>query len=252
MSISEPDYYYSCERCGFECKLIADIKRHLNRKYQCTNVNNNNLNNDEININSMTKKYNKIDIENIIEKYKKLKQIEDTKKNEKKEKNKCNYCFLTYSTKGNLERHLNSCSIKKIINDYNKINNIDNKINNNMENNKNNNNTLLILKENKQEIESIEYDVESLNYDFESQNNESTFCSFTRYDNSEKFENDSIISSITFENKSLIKNKIEDINIKIDFGNIKSNSIFISLNLSDILTNKKETNTNINELLGRI
>ncbi len=69
MSISEPDYDYSCERCGFECKLIADMKRHLNRKNKCANVNiNNNLNNDEINTNSMTKKYNKIDIENIIKK----------------------------------------------------------------------------------------------------------------------------------------------------------------------------------------
>ncbi len=126
MNIIEPIYFYTCERCGhmFNKGNIGDMKRHLRiRKNQCENKKETTLDDNEIYKKSIERKYYKNSIISVIEKYKELSQIENNKKNNEKNLCKCNFCFNIFSTKTNMERHLSSCKIKKIIDDENnKIN----------------------------------------------------------------------------------------------------------------------------------
>jgi hypothetical protein len=146
MDITKIKVYYECERCEYKTKLFADMNRHIKRKNLCVCKKENFIMSDvEFKTKSLEKKYENYN--EIMEKYIELKN----KENEEKEKDsslywkdnekRCDYCFNTFYQKTNLDKHVETCKIKEIVEKNKKepstiiINNNNNTINNNITNN---------------------------------------------------------------------------------------------------------------------
>ncbi len=137
--------YYECERCEYKTKLLADMTKHIKRKKICICKKENFImSENEFKNKSLEKKYENYN--EIIEKYDKLKK----KENEEKEKDsslywkdnekRCDFCFNTFYQKTNLDKHLETCKIKEIVEKkYNNKNQTNTVIINNNNNNITNN-----------------------------------------------------------------------------------------------------------------
>ncbi len=138
------EYYYLCYRCLYETKFISDIERHLNKKKKCEwDISVKEKKSDfEVYNESISKKY-----KNIEEYSKKINELNNLNENLKNKNLKCKYCLHIFSNKGNLVRHYDKCDKKKILDNFNKINN-DKLTNNNESNNIKDNNKILNINNN--------------------------------------------------------------------------------------------------------
>ena len=109
---------YYCPKCTMEFYRKSNYERHLNKKFNCE-LNKCNLNDSISASNNNSKKIQKIpktskmfqnalknnNVENIC--------ISDTNNTNINNNFYCDFCFKTYSTKGNLNKHLkNNCKVK--------------------------------------------------------------------------------------------------------------------------------------------
>ena len=111
-NIKKYNSYYECKRCFYKCYQKNDMTKHMNRKILCDRaVDSFNYKDEDLTDLSLTRIQNEF-IEN---------------------KNLCNYCSKTFSSKINLEKHIEkSCKKKDVcINNNNNttVNNIVNNIN---------------------------------------------------------------------------------------------------------------------------
>ena len=104
-------YYYLCARCNHITNQKVEMKRHLDKKKQCTIKNiNNTLTEEELYIISL-------------EKHDKLNDKEYDKNIEEKEYI-CQKCYKKFSNKGNLNKHIKYVCYNEIKNTTNNIQNI--------------------------------------------------------------------------------------------------------------------------------
>lgn len=169
-------HFFQCIKCKYKTHNLIDMKRHLKRKNKCdwdNDLSNNNLSDIEIYNESIIKKYDNIeDINKIYDENKKILNNQDNNLNQINDsKIKCEFCFKSFTTKYSLERHLNNCKTRNIIDFNNKkidsdIDNIDNNNDNNnlslvisqKENNNNDNDNNNIITEEKDKILVSFYD----------------------------------------------------------------------------------------------
>ena len=88
------DSYYECKRCLYKCKQKNDMKRHLNKKKKCENINDCNLNDNDIEKISLVKIY---------------------LSNGSKSKYNCIYCNKNFVNNSTLKNHINkNCKFKEL------------------------------------------------------------------------------------------------------------------------------------------
>ncbi len=227
----ELEEFYSCERCGFECKLIADIKRHLNRKKKCSiKPENININENELTNKSLIKKYK--NIEEILKKHKEFKETTDKEKDKSKKNTKCGYCFHNFSSNGNLERHFDTCKIKSIIEE----NNLDNL----------NSNTKITINNNNNNTNNIQNNIQNINYNItlnlDKQSIDKMLIPFyDKFDTShisDETQMDLLLSVFYEETlKEILKNNA-NLNFYLDQSKENNSLIFIDNKKIDIVNNE--------------
>ena len=93
-----PKVLYRCETCGFETNKKSTYQSHINRKYKCEPMTNEDKN---VNVNEQNNKIN--------EQNNKINE-QNNKINEQKNKYECIKCNKSYSCKQSLERHSKVCT----------------------------------------------------------------------------------------------------------------------------------------------
>jgi len=132
--------YYECKRCFYKCYQKNDMTKHMNRKILCDRVIDSfNYKDEDLTNLSLTRIQNEF-IEN---------------------KNLCNYCSKTFSSKINLEKHIEKTCKKKEVFINNNNNSINNTINNTIVNNINITNNIFIMKSFREEWDDSKIDDKS-------------------------------------------------------------------------------------------
>ena len=96
--------FFQCLKCGHITRQKIEMKRHLNRKFKCKNINNYEGNDEELLINSLVKKESL----DTIEKLKKNIEIEQLQKEITYTKNKCIKCNKFFDNKIDYDSHIMS------------------------------------------------------------------------------------------------------------------------------------------------
>ena len=103
---------YSCDRCGKTFARSNNLKRHLEKKFQCDEIQDHFDQNDFI-CEKCFKLFRRKD--NLV------RHMETCKKEIKIDDNQCEFCDKTYLNRSNLKRHLQTCKMRIFVKQKNNI-----------------------------------------------------------------------------------------------------------------------------------